>query len=115
MGNIEFKPEGFVDNLKYMGLGMLAIVIVIGVIILVTTLLNYTTGSKIEKKTKLSICGVGVIASIALILVLVLTDGSCTVCRKDGEYELGDKKYCKEHYEEAIQEAIRNEIEDLLK
>ena len=35
-----FEPFNFVDNLKYMGLGMLAIFIVIGVIVGITYLLN---------------------------------------------------------------------------
>ena len=34
------NPLNFVSNLKYMGLGMLSIFIVIGVIALVTVLLN---------------------------------------------------------------------------
>lgn len=46
MINFEFHPEGFVENLKYMGLGMLAIVVVIGAIIAVTAVLNYATSSK---------------------------------------------------------------------
>lgn len=36
----------FVYNLKYMGLGMLGIIIVIGVIILITMLLNKITTKK---------------------------------------------------------------------
>jgi hypothetical protein len=35
-----FEPLNFVKNLKYMGLGMLGIFIVIGVIIIATALLN---------------------------------------------------------------------------
>ena len=35
-----FHPQNFVENLKYMGLGMLAIFIVIGVIVGITYLLN---------------------------------------------------------------------------
>lgn len=35
-----FQPQNFVENLKYMGLGMLAIFIVIGVIVGITYLLN---------------------------------------------------------------------------
>ena len=37
---MEFTPMNFVENLKYMGLGMLAIIIVMGAIILVTMALN---------------------------------------------------------------------------
>ncbi|MCQ2407057.1 MAG: hypothetical protein MJ065_00830 [Oscillospiraceae bacterium] len=38
-----FEPMHFVDNLRYMGLGMLGIFIVIGVIMLLTLLLNKLT------------------------------------------------------------------------
>lgn len=41
-----FEPMHFVDNLKYMGLGMLGIFIVIGVIMLLTMLLNAATAEK---------------------------------------------------------------------
>jgi ABC-type transporter Mla maintaining outer membrane lipid asymmetry permease subunit MlaE len=39
-GGFTFNPQNFVDNLKYMGVGMLAIFIVIGVIVGITYLLN---------------------------------------------------------------------------
>lgn len=35
-----FVPQNFITNLSYMGTGMLAIIIVMGVIILATMLLN---------------------------------------------------------------------------
>ncbi len=38
-----FDPMKFVDNLKYMGLGMLGIFIVIGLIALLTIILNAVT------------------------------------------------------------------------
>ncbi|MBO5790190.1 MAG: oxaloacetate decarboxylase [Clostridia bacterium] len=41
-----FKPIEFVNNLKYMGLGMLGIFIVMGAIIGVTYLLNKAFASK---------------------------------------------------------------------
>lgn len=41
-----FNPWAFVDNLSYMGLGMLGIFVVIGVIIIVTLILNNITGKK---------------------------------------------------------------------
>lgn len=41
--DVTFQPEKFVENLKYMGAGMLAIFAVIGVIIGVTCLLNWAT------------------------------------------------------------------------
>lgn len=39
----------FVANLKYMGLGMLGIIVVIGVIILITMFLNKVTDKKGNK------------------------------------------------------------------
>ena len=39
--NIEFDPVAFIENLKYMGTGMLVIFIVIGIVILATKLVNY--------------------------------------------------------------------------
>ncbi len=47
---MNFRPEAFIDNLYYMGVGMLGILIVIGVIIGVTVLLNKITGKKKNKK-----------------------------------------------------------------
>jgi len=43
-----FDIMNFVLNLKYMGIGMLAIIIVMGVIILATMALNKFTASKKE-------------------------------------------------------------------
>ncbi len=43
---IAFDPMNFVENLKYMGTGMLGIFIVIGAIILVTMGLNKSTTPK---------------------------------------------------------------------
>ena len=40
MGDIQFVPMAFIENLKYMGFGMLGIFVVIGVIAGVTCLLN---------------------------------------------------------------------------
>ncbi len=47
---MNFNPAAFVDNLYYMGVGMLSILIVIGVIIVVTMLLNKITTRKKNKK-----------------------------------------------------------------
>lgn len=41
-----FEPIHFVENLRYMGLGMLGIFIVIGVIALLTIMLNALTSPK---------------------------------------------------------------------
>lgn len=37
---MEFRPEAFIENLKYMGIGMLGIFIVIAVIAVITIILN---------------------------------------------------------------------------
>ncbi len=37
---MNFNPMAFVWNLKYMGMGMLGIFVVIGVIILITAMMN---------------------------------------------------------------------------
>jgi len=47
-----FQPMNFVDNLKYMGLGMLGIFIVIGVIMALTMLLNAVSGKKSENDSE---------------------------------------------------------------
>ena len=44
--NLGFEPMNFVDNLQYMGVGMLTIFIVIGVIILTTSLINWIFSRK---------------------------------------------------------------------
>ncbi len=43
---MEFNAMRFVENLKYMGLGMLGIFVVIGLIVTVTVILNKATGKK---------------------------------------------------------------------
>ena len=45
---MEFHPMAFVANLKYMGLGMLGILIVMLVLVGVTVLLNYLTRNRKE-------------------------------------------------------------------
>ena len=39
--SLDFNPMAFVENLKYMGVGMLVIFVVIGLIILTTMLINW--------------------------------------------------------------------------
>lgn len=39
-GLMEFHPESFVDSLQYLIVGMISIFLVIGVIIIITVLLN---------------------------------------------------------------------------
>ena len=45
---MQFHPEAFLTLLRYMGVGMLSIFIVMGVIILMTVLLNRLTAGKKE-------------------------------------------------------------------
>ena len=51
LAKINFEPGRFIDNLGYMGKGMLGIMIVIGAIILITVILNAAT-KKRDKKDK---------------------------------------------------------------
>ena len=44
--DFQFEPMNFVKNLKYMGVGMLCIIIVIGLLIVVTMVLNKVTAPK---------------------------------------------------------------------
>ncbi len=43
---MNFQPMNFIKNLSYMGEGMLGIFIVIGVIVLLTMILNKVTSKK---------------------------------------------------------------------
>ena len=47
---MNIDPMAFVENLRYMGLGMLGIFVVIGLIILSTLILNTVTAPKKDKK-----------------------------------------------------------------
>ncbi len=47
---MQFNTMAFVENLKYMGLGMLGIFIVIGVIILSVVVLNKVTAPKEDEE-----------------------------------------------------------------
>ena len=49
---MKINPMNFIINLKYMGVGMLGILIVIGVIICLTALLNKLTSEKDGSKTE---------------------------------------------------------------
>lgn len=49
MDKMQFEPMAFVENLKYMGFGMLGIFVVIGAIIGVTCLLNYVMSPRKKK------------------------------------------------------------------
>lgn len=43
---MNFNPYAFIQNLPYMGKGMLAIMVVMLILILITLILNKTTGKK---------------------------------------------------------------------
>lgn len=46
LGNIDFQPMNFVNNLGYMATGMIGIFVVIGVIIVATTVINKAASKK---------------------------------------------------------------------
>ncbi len=50
MGELSFSLMNFVDNLKYLGLGMLGIGLVIGVIIIATMLITKIASGIEDKK-----------------------------------------------------------------
>ncbi len=52
MDNIIFEPMNFINNLRYMGAGMLGIFVVIGLIIVTTVVLNRSTAGKKKKELK---------------------------------------------------------------
>ncbi len=52
MNNLKFDPMAFVENLKYMGVGMLGVFIIIGVIIGATYLISYVTEKNKSGKTE---------------------------------------------------------------
>ena len=46
---LDWHPENALTNLKYMGLGMLGIFVVVGAVMLITYVLNAVTGKKKAK------------------------------------------------------------------
>ena len=50
MLNFYFEPFEFVKNLKYMGIGMLGVFIIVGVIMIATYLTSYFTGKLSKPK-----------------------------------------------------------------
>ena len=49
---LKFEPMDFVYNIKYMAIGMVCIIIVMGVLILITTALNKLVPKFTKKKDK---------------------------------------------------------------
>jgi Na+-transporting methylmalonyl-CoA/oxaloacetate decarboxylase gamma subunit len=52
LDNFMFEPMNFVYNIKYMIIGMVCIIIVMGVLILITTALNKLVPKFAKKKDK---------------------------------------------------------------
>jgi len=46
MGNLQFKPLAFIDNLSVMGIGMLGVFLIIGIIIAATYAISKLTAQK---------------------------------------------------------------------
>ena len=42
--DFDFIPMNFVDNLKYMGIGMLGVFMIVAVIMIATYVISYVTG-----------------------------------------------------------------------
>ena len=49
VAQLAFNPIEFINNLQYMGIGMLVIFIIIGIIILSTKLINYLFSDTSDK------------------------------------------------------------------
>ena len=49
---MQFNPINFVTNLKYMGIGMLGVFMIIGIIVLATYGIGYATAKMSEKSDK---------------------------------------------------------------
>ena len=47
---MNFNPSAFVDNLKYMGIGMLGVFMIIGIIIIATYAIGHFTTAHITKR-----------------------------------------------------------------
>ena len=46
MGNLQFEPKAFIDNLSVMGIGMLGVFLIIGIIIAATYAIGKLTAQK---------------------------------------------------------------------
>ncbi len=47
-----FEPSNFINNLKYMGFGMLGVFIIIGIIVIATYIISAATKGNADKKDK---------------------------------------------------------------
>ena len=66
MGQINFNPIEFINSLQYMWKGMLGIIIVIGIIILTTVLINHFTSNKVSRTKKILFVSAICLAVISL-------------------------------------------------
>ena len=51
MGNFTFEPMNFVENLKWMGIGMLGVFMIIGIIMLATYLIGGISNNASKKES----------------------------------------------------------------
>lgn len=49
MGDIIFEPMNFVNNLQYMGIGMLGVLMIVGIIMFSTYIIGAVTGNSQKK------------------------------------------------------------------
>ena len=102
---IQFTTEHFTRHLTNLGLGMLAIIIVIGTIILVTMALNAATKKKMSKSTTALVSVLAIAILGGLLAGLYFADGSCASCLKKGEHSVNGVLYCEAHYDEYMESA----------
>ena len=105
---IQFTTEHFGRHLTNLGLGMLAIIIVIGAIILVTMALNAATKKKMSKNTTVLVSVLAIAILGGLLGGLAFADSgkdNCATCLKKGEHSVNGILYCEAHYEEYMESA----------
>lgn len=102
---IQFTTEHFTRHLTNLGLGMLAIIIVIGLIIVITMALNAITKKQMSKNTTVLVSVLAIAILGGLLAGLYFADGDCSKCLKDGDHSVKGILYCEEHYEEYMESA----------
>ena len=68
-------------------------------------------GSQLENNNSKARFGCGTLVALFIGIMLLVSlftedDGSCERCKKEGIYEIGEYKYCEEHYIEVLGEII---------
>ena len=105
---IQFTTEHFTRHLTNLGLGMLAIIIVIGLIIVITMALIAITKKQMSKNTTVLVSVLAIAILGGLIGGLYFADraeNGCATCLKKGEYSVKGILYCEDHYEEYMEAA----------